>query len=301
MEEKKTSIGDDICNVLAKIAEAYVQKMCIKHPWINTLLTCIGGAIIAWFLSMVCGCHFDVPYTPPEYTNQEIAAVLVGVQSSYMGENTGTEEDIQYMQKLLEPVTDNIVTLREIRATKKNIMDAMSKAVQKPFSIIYFSAFAGREKTKVDEWEVDKRDEYIILQDDTIDDNEIWSIIGQSTNRVMCIFECPNSETMYRECNMLERFMVRVKRDPESNNGLNLLVWSACADDKYSTYTSNLKGHAFTRAIYYYSNVLSFATYGEVWDCIVQSKMLNYGSTYSYQEPKKTIVGEGFEDYKLFQ
>ena len=175
-------------------------------------------------------------------------AVIIAVERSYMGDLVGANQDAYKMREVLSKVTDDIVIVNGDNATKKNVIAEMKRACSNELAIIYFTAHGAQEKTKVDkENEVDGKDEYIILPNTTIDDNEIWSIVSKSTNRVFMIFDCCTSGTMFSvsssESNSTDKANAPLFASPKvEESKVNLLSWSACRDG-YNAYGTNGGGY----------------------------------------------------------
>lgn len=201
--------------------------------------------------SMISGCNIIFnPTEPIVHVNSTntTTAVIIAVERSYMGDLVGANQDAYKMREVLSKVTDDIVIVNGDNATKKNVIAEMKRACSNELAIIYFTAHGAQEKTKVDkENEVDGKDEYIILPNTTIDDNEIWSIVSKSTNRVFMIFDCCTSGTMFSvspsESNSTAKANAPLFASPKvEESKVNLLSWSACRDG-YNAYGTNGGGY----------------------------------------------------------
>ena len=189
--------------------------------------------------SMISGCNIILnPTEPIVHVNSTntTTAVIIAVERSYMGDLVGANQDAYKMREVLSKVTDDIVIVNGDNATKKNVIAEMKRACSNELAIMYFTAHGAQEKTKVDkENEADGKDEYIILPNTTIDDNEIWSIVSKSTNRVFMIFDCCTSGTLFSVSpsgsNEIAKANAPLFASPKVKaSKVNLLSWSACRD-----------------------------------------------------------------------
>lgn len=125
--------------------------------------------------------------------------VTVGVESGFAGKCTGAKLDCSNMKTLLKPYAKTQVSLVDKTATKAAVAKALADAVNTDLAIFYFSGHGTHTKATTDKTEVDGEDEYICCYDTVMSDNEIWSIISKAKGRVVLIFDCCHSGTMYRD------------------------------------------------------------------------------------------------------
>lgn len=255
-------------------------------------------------LAFVSGCKILLNPTEPIVhvsSTNTTTAVIIAVERSYAGDLVGANQDAYKMKEILSKVTDDIVIVNGDNATKKNVIAEMERACSNELAIIYFAAHGAQEKTKIDkENEADGKDEYIFLPNTTIDDNEIWSIVSKSTNRVFMIFDCCTSGTMFSASPSRSNESVQVSSplfaSPKVEmSNVNLLSWSACKDGYQAFGTSS--GGFFTQGIY---NAVIKAglldeDYSTIWTII------KCGSVSKYSSPQKNVIGKSFESNKVFR
>ena len=133
-------------------------------------------------------------------------------------------------------------------------------------------------------------DEYLCLYDGAMMDDEVWSIISKSRGRVMCIFDCCHSATMFQsleaESGTYEfkpsPFTFRKLSGPMVQANVNLLVWSGCPDSDYSYGDDD--GGVLTNAIA--KAYKPSRTYDDVWERASKDAR--------GQRPTSTRIGSGF-------
>lgn len=195
---------------------------------------------------------------------------------------------------MLTNVTDDIVILRNGRATRKNIKNSILRACSNELAIIYFTCHGGWEKSK-DSFETDGYDEFVYLSDTTMTDNELWECFKTSTNRVFTIFDCCNSGTMFRvgSSNEVKKtaFTASLIKAEDEKYDFTLLSWGACRDGYAAGATR--KGGLFTTSIKNTYNAFGAdVTYDTAWT------ILRFASDVSkYQKPDKHCLG----DYSRFK
>lgn len=238
--------------------------------------------------SMISGCKVVLnPTEPIVHVNSTntTTAVIIAVERSYLGDLVGANQDAYKMKEVLSEVTDDIVIVNGDNATKKNVIAEMERACSNELAIIYFTAHGAQEKTRVDkENEDDGKDEYIILPNTTIDDNEIWSIVSKSTNRVFMIFDCCTSGTMFSSSPNESNTTSKVSNVPlfasakVEASKVNLLSWSACRDGSNAYGTNG--GGFFTQGIY--NAMVKAGLYNEdystIWTIVKYSTVSKYSA-----------------------
>ena len=218
--------------------------------------------------------------------------VIVGMRNSAkFGKCLGADVDATTMTNILSTYGKPVV-LRDSQARKAAVVSALTEAVKSDLCIFCYSGHGGSEKfadTKFDASEPDGKDEYLCLYDTYLKDTEIWGIVSKAKGRVVLIFDCCHSATMYRSAvsnddirsepftmQMLDGIVL-----PQGSN-INVLVWSGCPDDNYSY--GDAKGGVLTNAIRdsYGKN----KSYDEVWEGAARRA--------ADQHPQRTQIGEGF-------
>lgn len=217
--------------------------------------------------------------------------VIVGMErSAKYGRCPGSAHDAESMAQLLGGY-GNVTVLRDGQARKSAVVSALEAALDSDLLIFFYSGHGGSERAKSDSGEKDGMDEYLCLYDGAMVDNEVWNIISRAKGRVLCIFDCCHSATMYQmvgnssEDVVLEPkpFTMQVAMCPMAlDRSVNMLVWSGCPDSDYSYGDAN--GGVLTNAILHaYSKD---RTYDEVWH--------RASTEASSQNPVVTQIGSGF-------
>jgi len=178
------------------------------------------------------------------------------------------------------------------------VKNALRKAMYSDVAIVYFSCKATQVPATTDKSEEDGLDECIQLYDGLLYDNEIWDILQTARGRVFVMFETSHAGSMFKagsdglEKSILVDLYDEMIADEKKvrENGLNLLVWSACMDGEELPERSI--GSKFTNAFYFKSD--RFYTYRETFDRIQKS----LGNKQNIQ---KTVIGEDFQDLTLFR
>lgn len=227
--------------------------------------------LIPFVILALTGCQALFPPKPPMYpetepVNKDIAAVIVSVEQSYLGENPGAYNDAWMMYDMCTNVTDDVTVIMNDKSSKKRVKEALAKAVEKPLAIFYFSGHGNREYTWKDKTEVDHYNDYMVLANSALVDDEVWEIISKSKGRVFLMFNCCRAETMYRD--VAEPFNFSAKQVKPEEATFGMMSWGASKEDK-SALTS-LSGGAFTKAIYntYYALDPADRTYENIWNII---------------------------------
>jgi hypothetical protein len=134
-------------------------------------------------------------------STDDVFAVCVGMESSRSaGSCPGAGVDALRMRDLLgRHAKAGLKLLTNSQATASAVKAALSEALGHKLAILFYSGHGGRdEKDKNAAFDPDMRDEYLCLYDKMMRDDEVWSILQQAKGRVVCIFDCCHSGTMYR-------------------------------------------------------------------------------------------------------
>lgn len=113
--------------------------------------------------------------------------------------------------------------------------------------IFYFSGHGMSSPSSTDTTEADGKDEYILAYDGAISDNEIWSAVSKSKGRVVLMFDCCHSQTMFKAPMTFSRQRCAMSATHNAAGPVNMICWSGCEDSKLSYGTSS--GGYLTRAI----------------------------------------------------
>ena len=174
------------------------------------------------------------------------------------------------MKSLLKQFAKTQVSLADKTATKAAVSKALSDAVKSNLAIFYFSGHGTHTKATSDKTEVDGEDEYICCYDTVMADNEIWSIISQSKGRVVLIFDCCHSGTMYRAPSAvtMQKMCAQPRAQHKVDGPISMLCWSGCPDNTYS-WGSKSGGYMTNALRKYFSKSL---TYDKLWKKIEADK-----------------------------
>ena len=249
--------------------------------------------------AFVAGCEtildmIDEPTASASIKNAYV--ITVGVENGYAGKCAGAKKDCNNMKSLLKKYAQKQVSLIDKQATITAVCNALKEGVQTPLCIFYFSGHGGSIPTAQaahDTTEVDKNDEFICLYDGGLLDNSIWNIISKAKGRVVLLFDCCHSGTMYRATPInFSKQLRKLSATNKISGNVSILCWSGCPDDSYS-YGSN-SGGKFTNTLR--NKYSKNKTYNDVWNKIESDKTLK-----KYEKVQRTIIGTDFGDRKIFQ
>lgn len=247
------------------------------------LLLCVGCQSITSIIDEISGAN-DV----------NVSALVIGVENGYAGKCTGSLRDIETMESVLTKAkVKNVIYLADAAATLDNVTNAMLRVLQSDVAIIFYSGHGGW-RNAIDSDELDGKDEFLCLYDKPLVDNEIWKLLQTSNGRVVTIFDCCHSETMFRTSMTFSQYDDSKQPNLMKATGkqVNLLCMSACADNKYSYGTNN--GGQFTQSINF--NYRPYLTYAQLWKWVVNDPYLIDRETV-----KKTVIGQNFENMRAFK
>ena len=157
-----------------------------------------------------------------------------------------------------------------VDATKNVVIEEMQKVCNSDLAVIFYSGHGGHQKSKS---EPDGYDEYIVLYDKPLFDNEIWPIVSKAQGRVLTIFDCCYAGTMFR--NSCQSYPVPFSFK-NSDDSVDLMCWSACAENTVS-YGTNVSGGFFTSALV--KAIKATSTYEDVWKTITKNSTLSARQT----------------------
>ena len=219
--------------------------------------------------------------------------ICVGVENGFAGKCPGAKRDVSSMKSMLAKYSKKIVTLTDKKATKAAVAEQLRTGVNNYELTIFFSSGHGGSQTAYsDKTEADGKDEFLCLYDTAMFDNEIWSIISQCKGRVMLIFDCCHSETIFRSPFSFSKIQKRLQATHNASGNINMLCWSGCSDDSYAYGSSS--GGIFTKTIKrLYKKKLS---YDELWKKVEADRTLM-----RQEKVQRTIIGSGFGSKAVFQ
>jgi len=202
-------------------------------------------------------------------------------QSAKFGKCEGCGHDVATMDGILSRYGTPVI-LQNNEATKSNVIRALNAASQSDLMIFFYSGHGGSDRIGNVSEEPDRKNEYLCLYDTYMLDNEIWSIVTKAKGRVVLIFDCCHSETMFRSPGITFDVIQRDAEMIRSAGDINMLCWSGCPDDNYSYGGAN--GGILTNAIR--DSYKRYRSYNTVWKEIQKRA--------SSQNPRKTQIGKGF-------
>lgn len=227
----------------------------------------------------------------------DASILLVGMEkSSTYGACPGSSLDVDHMEGVLADY-GYVSSLKNGKATIRSVRKALSTALESGFCIFYYSGHGGQEKDPKGEGGVS---EFLCLDDGPLHDYEIWDMLGKARGRVMLIFDCCHSGTMYREATPRypgfsfslastrvpgQGWMSLYPMSPStmSVEDHGLLVWSGCPADEVSYGSPD--GGVLTNGILQGLKSRN-PTYESVWEA---------AKTHAKeQHPKKTVIGNWF-------
>lgn len=243
--------------------------------------------------ALLAGCDPEKDNNKPSSDTKTASVVAVGVESGFAGACPGSKLDATRMRDLLKPYAAKMTCLTESQATKQAVAQAMADAVKADLMVFYFSGHGTHTKATTDKTEVDGEDEYICCYDTVLSDNEIWSMISKSKGRVVLIFDCCHSGTMWRTANVTFAAQQKIMRASTSVDGpISMICWSGCPDSTYS-YGSDTGGFLTNTLRKHFSKSL---TYDQLWKKIESDSSLK-----KYEIVQQTKMGKDFGDKKVFQ
>ena len=155
--------------------------------------------------------------------------VIVGMgQSAKYGKCEGAAKDASTMAGILSKYGTPQILVNN-QATKANVVNALKVASQNDLMIFFYSGHGGSDPIGDVSGEPDKKNEYLCLYNGYLLDNEIWNIICGAKNRVLLIFDCCHSETMFRSSGIDQQTHTQRRKRPSTGQSEPhkdaLLVW----------------------------------------------------------------------------
>ena len=220
-------------------------------------------------------------------TDTGIVIVGMGVSAKY-GKCLGADVDAMTMKKILSNYGTPTVLVNQ-QATKAAVIAALREAAKKDLCIFFYSGHGGSDRIGDVSDEPDRRNEYLCLYNTYMLDNEIWEIVKGAKGRVVLIFDCCHSETMFRDPGVDMAEIVELAEKERSADNVRMLCWSGCPDSSYSY--GDATGGVLTNAIR--DGYKKGSSYKAVWG---RAK-----AAAASQNPRKTVIGKSFENEKVFQ
>lgn len=263
----------------------------------NRLIAMVFTAALCALVGCKDGQNDPVPQPQPEVSpvaDAGTAAVVIGMEKSFAGNCPGANLDAKRMNDLLSKYAKDVYYLTNEQATHDRVASAMKEAATHDLCIIYYSGHGGSTAfADTGSEEADGRDEYLCVYDKMFRDNEIWSIISNAKGRVLLIFDCCHSKTMFRVPGItLKKTSSKMMMRRRDANTFSMLCWSGCPDDAYS-YGSNAGGE-FTNCLL--AKFAANKTYEYLWNEIAADKELRKSEIV-----QKTEIGTGFVAKPVFK
>lgn len=249
------------------------------------------------FLAVLCltGCKTS----PRNYTyNKETTASLViGVEDSKaFGKCVGSKVDAERMSELLKDYSSRQIVLVSNKAMKNVVEDSLKEVCKYDLAIIYYSGHGGsiaQDPEALFYAEPSGYDSFLCLWDLPMLDNDIWDIVSKAKGRVVMIFDCCHSATMFRDPATFFRFGTEAEtfaaaRNPDQPQ---ILVLSGCPDESYS-YGSSAGGEMTLKLLKHYRKS---RTYDSVFSRVVDDPGLKA------QKPSMTEIGDSFKSEPIFR
>ena len=215
--------------------------------------------------------------------------VIVGMgMSGRYGACPGAALDAQTMNRILSNYGKPTVLVNQ-QATKAAVVNALKEAAKKDLMIFFYSGHGGQERVGDLSGEPDLKNEHLCLYNTYMLDNEIWEIVKGAKGRVVLIFDCCHSETMFRDPGVDLSDIAEMVEKERSADNVRMLCWSGCPDSSYSYGDNN--GGILTNAIR--DAWKKGSSYKNVWG--------RASKTAKSQSPRKTVIGKSFESEKVFQ
>lgn len=207
-------------------------------------------------------------------------AVIVGMESSKWGSCPGSNKDSNVMLDLIKQYvdTDHIIKYNNgqgtVSAVRKALEEQIAKVPEDGLFIFTYSGHGGQyNKSSSAKNETDGRDEFLCLYDGALIDDDLWTIMNQCKGRVVCIYDCCHSGTMYRLPHELEEGDEAEDRIPldkpffskyeNVRAGISMLVISGCGEETVS-WGDSVNGGVLTAAMK--KNFNKCLTYREWWN-----------------------------------
>lgn len=254
------------------------------------------GLLAVVFLVGYSGCKTDGNVNPST-KSATTSIVVVGMENSrFAGECPGAGYDADRMAKILAQFSTNVVLLRDGAATKSAVVNALTKAIETAgdgLVIFFYSGHGGSDPFHdTGTEEEDGKDEYYCFYDTYMRDNEMWQMIQKCEGRIMLINDCCHSKTLYRSPKITLKATMPLAYAANARAAKSMLCWSGCPDNTYSYGSST--GGQFTNALLRHFG--ENKTYEALWNEIKNDRTLR-----QYEDPQKTVIGNGFDGKLIFR
>ena len=192
-------------------------------------------------------------------------AVIVGMETSKWGSCAGSDKDSNVMLGLVKQYVDedHIVKYNNKQGTVSAVRAALETQIAKvPEDGLFIFTYSGHggqyNKSSSAKDETDGQDEFLCLYDGALIDNDLWTIMNKCKGRVLCIYDCCHSGTMYRlphETEEGDEVEDRLPLDKpffakfeNVRAGISMLVISGCGEETVS-WGDSVNGGVLTSAM----------------------------------------------------
>ena len=250
--------------------------------------------IVAATVMVGCDPEVQPQPTPTPTTQNDTYAIIIGVENGYAGKCDGCLLDAKNMKNIIEPYASSLIYLPDNKATVSTVTKYLTEAVQHELCILFYSGHGGSTPTSSDKTEADGYDEFLCLYDRGLMDNDVWNIIKNAKGRVMLMFDCCHSQSMFRSVQPFNfsRQLRKLSATHNVSGNIDMICWSGCPDDTYS-YGSSTGGELTNTIRKYFNKNL---TYDQLWNKIESDKTLQ-----KYEKVQRTLMGKNFGSTKIFQ
>ena len=139
------------------------------------------------------------------------------------------------------------------------LKEQIAKVPEDGLFIFTYSGHGGQyNKSSSAKNETDGRDEFLCLYDGALIDDELWTIMNECKGRVLCIYDCCHSGTMYRLPHEPEEGIEEEDRLPldrpffskyeNVRAGIKMLVISGCGEETVS-WGDSIQGGCLTSSM----------------------------------------------------
>lgn len=246
------------------------------------------------FLALVVltlvGCdNISKSINPPTADNMQNAyALIVGVADGKVaGPCPGSDVDANTFQSICNEKKIASIKLVNGQGTYNAVKTKLTEICNSyDTAIFYYSGHGGRAGTNFNPYageEADHVDDFLCLYDKAMLDDNIWKIISKAKGRVICVFDCCHSSSMYRAPLFTDKIKFGAPIMTNFVDAVNtggIFVIAGSPEDAYSY--GSVAGGQLTNAIRrHYKN----QTYLSLFELLENDKELR-----SYQRPICTII-----------
>lgn len=232
---------------------------------------------------------------PASVTNAAYALIVGVADGKVGGPCPGSDVDAHTFETICAVSDINATKLINEQATVKRVKAELQQLCETYDTVVFYYSGHGGQTPSINPYapfEGDGLDEFLCLYDKAMLDNDIWAIISKAKGRVICIFDCCHSETMYRAPMFVDKIefgapMFTEFNDANNPGGIFVLAGSPEAAYSYGSATGGQLTNAIKKHFYK-------KTYAELFELLENDKQLR-----RYQKPMCTVIN-GFDINKEF-